>query len=92
MNHYLFSEQSEMLVSRSVYKQYQKAQAKAVGANFDLLIPDTWQEFCSSIYMRSGGQMRQFTPYKYQLLLEGLIRKYNNITVVKSRQLGTTCL
>lgn len=79
-----------MLVTRSVYKQYQKAQAKSVGASFDLYIPDTWQEFCSSIYMRSGGQMRQFVPYKYQILLEKLIKKYNNITVVKSRQLGTT--
>jgi len=79
-----------MLVTRSVYKQYQKAQAKLVGASFDLFIPDTWHEFCSNIYMRSGGGMRQFVPYKYQILLEGLIRKYNNITVVKSRQLGTT--
>lgn len=79
-----------MLVTRSIYKQYQKAKAKSAGASFDLYIPNTWQEFCSSIYMRSGGQMRQFVPYKYQILLEKLIKKYNNITVVKSRQLGTT--
>jgi hypothetical protein len=34
--------------------------------------------------------MRQFTPYKYQILLAKLIEKYSNITVVKTRQLGTT--
>jgi hypothetical protein len=79
-----------MLVNRATYKQYQKAQTKSVGVSFDVKIPKTWEEFCCQIYMRSGGQMRQFVPYKYQLLLEKLIRKYSNITVVKSRQLGTT--
>jgi hypothetical protein len=79
-----------MLVTRAIYKQYKKAQAKSVGVSFDVRIPDNWQEFCSGIWMRSGGEMRQFTPYKYQILLANLINKYSNITVVKTRQLGTT--
>ena len=55
-----------------------------------LEVPPDWENFCSNISMRSGGQMRKFTPYKYQILLAKLIEKYINVTVVKTRQLGTT--
>lgn len=82
-----------VVVSKATYKRYQAEKAKQQAkeqAKVEILVPDNWQEFCSSIVMRSGGQMRQFAPYKYQLLLADLINKYNNITVVKTRQLGTT--
>ena len=34
--------------------------------------------------------MKQFKPYEYQLLLSSLMDEYNNIVIVKSRQLGVT--
>lgn len=55
-----------------------------------LNVPDDFEVFCQSIVMRSGGQMRPFNPYEYQIILSGLIDRYNNVTVVKTRQLGTT--
>lgn len=55
-----------------------------------LSVPDRFEEFCSSITMRSGGKMRQFIPYRYQVLLADVIARHSNVTVVKTRQLGTT--
>ncbi len=34
--------------------------------------------------------MKQFKPYEYQVLLSWLMDEYNNIVIVKSRQLGVT--
>jgi Terminase large subunit, T4likevirus-type, N-terminal len=51
-----------------------------------------WEDFVAKIQIRSGGEMRPFSPYGYQVLLSNLIEKHNNIIVVKSRQLGTTQL
>lgn len=55
-----------------------------------LEVPKNYGEFCSKIVMRSGGKMRRFELYKCQVLLSRLIDIYKNVTVVKSRQLGTT--
>lgn len=53
-------------------------------------VPQQWEDFVSLCIIRSGGDMVQFKPYEYQKLLVNLMRSYNNIVVVKSRQLGTT--
>lgn len=53
-------------------------------------VATSWEEFVSTIPIRSGGEIKYFYPYEYQKLLIGLIGKYKHITVVKTRQLGTT--
>lgn len=53
-------------------------------------VPEKWEDFVSLCTIRSGGRMLQFQPYEYQKLLSRLMDDYNNIVVVKSRQLGTT--
>lgn len=55
-----------------------------------IAVPREYDKFCSSITMRSGGKLLRFNPYKYQLLLVKLISLFNNVTVIKTRQLGTT--
>lgn len=53
-------------------------------------VPKEWDKFVELCTIRSGGNMVKFTPYSYQRLLVSLMKEYNNIVVVKSRQLGTT--
>lgn len=67
-----------------------KQQAKINPVSFE--VPARWEDFVASIQIRSGGKMRAFAPYEYQIILSNLIDKYSNIVVVKSRQVGTTQL
>jgi Terminase RNaseH-like domain len=53
-------------------------------------VPNEWEDFVSLSTIRSGGQMVTFSPYLYQKILSRLMDEYNNIYVVKSRQLGLT--
>ena len=53
-------------------------------------IPDCWEDFVRLCSIRSGGQMKRFSPYPYQVLLNKLMDKFTNIDIVKSRQLGLT--
>lgn len=53
-------------------------------------VPTAWEDFVRLCTIRSGGKMLQFQPYEYQKLLSRLMDEYNNIVIVKSRQLGTT--
>ena len=53
-------------------------------------VPECWEDFVSLCTIRSGGKMVKFQPYPYQSLLSRLMDEYNNIIVVKSRQLGIT--
>lgn len=53
-------------------------------------VPERWEDFVQLCTIRSGGKMMRFTPYPYQSLLSKLMDEYNNIVVVKSRQLGIT--
>ena len=53
-------------------------------------IPDRWEDFVRLCSIRSGGQMKQFAPYPYQVLLNELMDRFTNIDIVKSRQLGLT--
>lgn len=55
-----------------------------------LPIPDRWEDFAQLCKIKSGNQMVNFNPYLYQIQLSDLMDNYNNITVVKSRQLGIT--
>ena len=65
-------------------------------------IPERWEDFVKLCTIRSGGQMRRFDPYQYQVLLSNLMDKRDyqgrpiecngTISVVKSRQLGCTQL
>lgn len=55
-----------------------------------LTVPAEFENFCSNIVMRSGGKMRPFIPYRYQILLAKIIKAHPATTVVKTRQLGTT--
>jgi hypothetical protein len=54
-----------------------------------LVLPD-WSNFVANISMRSGGQIKKFTPYEYQKILIELIEKHSLVIVAKARQLGTT--
>jgi hypothetical protein len=53
-------------------------------------LPGTWEQFVSGTYIRSGKQMKQYVPYKYQRALVHLMGKIPNITVVKTRQIGVS--
>ncbi|WP_166482706.1 terminase family protein [Scytonema sp. UIC 10036] len=55
-------------------------------------IPEQWEDFVALTTIRSGGEMKKFVPYHYQKVLSQLMDEYNNIVVVKSRQLGLTQL
>jgi hypothetical protein len=47
-------------------------------------------EFLSQIQMRSGGEIKTFSMYQLQKLLIELIKRYPNVTIVKTRQVGVT--
>lgn len=53
-------------------------------------VPNDWESFVALTKIRSGGEMKQFKPYPYQLIFSELMDRYNNLVVVKSRQLGVT--
>ena len=53
-------------------------------------VPPNWIDFARLTTIRSGGQMVQFDPYRYQVIISDLMDDYNNIICVKSRQLGLT--
>ncbi len=53
-------------------------------------VPTQWEDFVKLCTIRSGGNMVQFNPYLYQVILSRLMDLHNNMVVVKSRQLGTT--
>ena len=67
-----------------------KAQLNQIDSTTKLSIPIDWEDFAKLCQIRSGGKMVQFVPYPYQLVLSRLMDLYNNIMVVKSRQLGVT--
>lgn len=82
-----------VVVSKSVYKQYLKNLAAQQEQSDDFVVPNSIDEFLRTIQIRSGGKIKPFELYQYQINLLKLIEKYPLITVVKSRQLGTTqCL
>ena len=53
-------------------------------------LPDNWVDFAKLTTIRSGGEMVQFNPYLFQIIISKLMDIYNNIVIVKSRQLGLT--
>lgn len=53
-------------------------------------VPQNWDEFVALTTIRSGKKMTPFAPYPYQKILVGLMERFGNIVVVKSRQMGTT--
>jgi hypothetical protein len=53
-------------------------------------LPKEWFKFARLTTIRSGGEMVQFNPYMYQVIISDLMDRYNNIVCVKSRQLGLT--
>jgi|SRR6476469_673608 len=53
-------------------------------------LPKEWVDFAQLTTIRSGGEMVQFNPYLYQIIISDLMDRYNNIVCVKSRQLGLT--
>ena len=82
-----------VVVSKGVYKKYLKALTAQQDVCSDFAVPDNIEEFLRAIQIRSGGQIKPFELYQYQINLLELIEKYPLVTVVKSRQLGTTqCL
>lgn len=76
--------------SRRITRLQELLEQKEVKPIEVLEVPDQFEQFCSNISMRSGGKMRQFVPYRYQVLLADIIARHSNVTVVKTRQLGTT--
>lgn len=54
------------------------------------ILPTEWVDFARLTTIRSGGEMVQFNPYRYQEIISDLMDEYNNIICVKSRQLGLT--
>jgi hypothetical protein len=59
-------------------------------ANNLKILPTKWVDFTRLTTIRSGGEMVQFNPYLYQVIISDLMDRYNNIVCVKSRQLGLT--
>jgi hypothetical protein len=57
-----------------------------------LEVPKEWEDFVRLTTIKSGGEMKPFIPYQYQILFADLMDRYSNITAIKSRQLGTTQL
>lgn len=53
-------------------------------------IPTDFSEFVKNCQIRSGSEMKYFTPYKYQEILIKLRKNYNQAIICKSRQLGCT--
>jgi hypothetical protein len=53
-------------------------------------VPTNWDEFVALTTIRSGKSMIRFDPYEYQKVLVWLMEKFNNICVIKARQMGTT--
>lgn len=53
-------------------------------------IPDTFEEFCRLLKIRSGNKLVSFELYHYQKTLSDLIDNHYGCVVVKSRQLGLT--
>lgn len=53
-------------------------------------IPTDFSDFVKNCEIRSGSEMKLFSPYKYQEILVKLRRQFNQIIICKSRQLGCT--
>jgi hypothetical protein len=53
-------------------------------------VPTDFSDFAALTKIRSGGEMKNFELYPYQKILTRLMDEYNNIVVLKSRQMGTT--
>lgn len=80
-----------MTISASRLKALEKRVKQHVKGSTTLKpVPTDWEKFVNLCTIRSGGSMVRFTPYEYQKILIKLRRQFNNIVVVKSRQLGTT--
>ncbi|MEO1762610.1 MAG: Terminase-like family protein [Cyanobacteria bacterium J06629_18] len=80
-----------MKLTRNKIRNLEKRANKRYSKNPSLKpIPKAWEDFVRLCTIRSGGAMVRFDPYPYQLLLSRLMDEYNNIVIVKSRQLGVT--
>ncbi|NJO63770.1 MAG: hypothetical protein HC836_37980 [Richelia sp. RM2_1_2] len=60
------------------------------GAKNLLPVPNTWEDFIALTTIRSGGSMEKFKAYEYQKIIIRLAKKYPNIVILKSRQMGVT--
>jgi hypothetical protein len=56
----------------------------------NLKLPDNWENFVALTTIRSGGEMKKFELYEYQKIMISLAKKYPNMVILKSRQMGIT--
>lgn len=52
-----------------------------------LQVPTNWADFARMVKIRSGGDVKPFNPFDYQIELVNLMLE-RSVCVVKSRQLG----
>lgn len=64
-----------------------KRQQKTDKQTLQLKIPTNWADFARMVKIRSGGDVKPFDPYPYQIELVELMLE-RSVCVVKSRQLG----
>jgi hypothetical protein len=73
---------------RQIEKRVKERASKR--GNFDLSIPDKWEDFVKLTTIRSGGDMKKFELYDYQKIMVSLAEKHPNMVILKSRQMGIT--
>ena len=54
------------------------------------IVPNDWADFAPLLDIKSGSNLIKFQPYPYQIALHRLIKRYPNIVILKTRQLGVT--
>jgi phage terminase large subunit-like protein len=82
-----------MITNRRLEALERKISLAGDKSNSKLSIPELWEDFVSHCSIRSGGSMKKFDPYPYQRRLIELRKEFQNICIIKSRQLGCTqCL
>ncbi|MHC0068428.1 phage terminase large subunit family protein [Nostoc sp. UIC 10890] len=77
-----------MLFQLKPTPKQQLATGKLTKSN-QIIIPEKWEDFARMTDITSGGQVKKFDPYPYQIKIAELMRDYNCL-FIKSRQLGLT--
>ncbi|KAB8316173.1 hypothetical protein SD81_028275 [Tolypothrix campylonemoides VB511288] len=72
---------------RQIEKRVQKKQRQQ--GKSALVVPPNWADFARMVKIRSGGNVKAFNPYPYQIELVDLMLE-RSVVVCKSRQLGVS--
>lgn len=72
---------------RQIEKRIQAKNKKQDKLTNQLQVPTNWADFARMVKIRSGGDVKPFNPYPYQIALVELMLQ-RSVCVCKSRQLG----